>query len=961
MGKTFNFTFLFLFFCSLLSRAQHPFYYKIDTSKGLPSNTIYDIYQDHIGFMWFATDRGICRFDGKHFETYTLDTQTSKSGSNLKEDKFGRIWYSNFDGYLYYVENGALHALNNPETIGFAKFGIVNDYLFVIQRNFLLVYQLKNLKVVKKIPLQTDVLIATHNSKNRFYLICNQLIEIDSQLQIKTSPLPEKIAKKFPASIIQDSPEGMLIVSKYAPYYYSYANGHFEQKQIVGKFNFIQNLSYDQTTNWICTTQGVIRYQNKTIDTKNTYFKSFNISYVFKDREGNYWFSTISDGLLLVPDISTHFIPFEPKPNVISVSDNNLFVGTTTDFVYKIKLPNFQKETFYNGTTNHEVYFLTTDKTLKKCFFTSNAFQSYYYNGKKDVNAILAVKDIQKIDAAYYAFAASGVCGFIKVNDVKSKWDEFLNQNQVGSNIDKKIRPILTGVQGKSATYNPFNQTVYFASSSGLIAFTRHAKKELLWKGHTLYLSKIKNVNCEVYGFSTNEKLFRIDRNNAISIYDTSKYTNNEPLQKVKIIGNSLFLFTPYSIYEHNLNTKKTKKIIALNPEFEISDLDIYQDQLILANSRGFLLINRNHPQNTIAPKFHINRIYVNDKKINPTRINSLAYDQNNISINFSLLTFIPNQKNRLFYKINDEKWQSFDDDSRNLKLRALAPGNYTIQFQLVYNNKYTPVTAIQFEIKKPFWLTAWFFGIMALSIIFLCYWGFQWQLRKIQKRNQLIIDRIQLEKNVNQSKLKAIKSQMNPHFFYNALNTIQSFILANEKKQAVNYLSKFSSLTRMILEMSDKEVISIAEEIKALSLYLEIEKARFEEDFSYQIQTDSSLDTENLKIPTLLIQPYVENAIKHGLLHKSGPKILHLDFALVDHQIVITIDDNGVGRQKSSELNQIKNRKHKSFATEALQNRISLWNLYHNQPIQLEISDKISANGIALGTIVQLKIPYSS
>ena len=163
-----------------------------------------------------------------------------------------------------------------------------------------------------------------------------------------------------------------------------------------------------------------------------------------------------------------------------------------------------------------------------------------------------------------------------------------------------------------------------------------------------------------------------------------------------------------------------------------------------------------------------------------------------------------------------------------------------------------------------------------------------------------------------------------------------------------------------MILEMSDKEVISIAEEIKALSLYLEIEKARFEEDFSYQIQTDSSLDTENLKIPTLLIQPYVENAIKHGLLHKSGPKILHLDFALVDHQIVITIDDNGVGRQKSSELNKIKNRKHKSFATEALQNRISLWNLYHNQPIQLEISDKISANGIALGTIVQLKIHYS-
>lgn len=198
----------------------------------------------------------------------------------------------------------------------------------------------------------------------------------------------------------------------------------------------------------------------------------------------------------------------------------------------------------------------------------------------------------------------------------------------------------------------------------------------------------------------------------------------------------------------------------------------------------------------------------------------------------------------------------------------------------------------------------------------------------------------------------------MNPHFFYNALNTLQSYILSNEKKEAIEYLSKFSNLTRTILEMTEKDWVSIADEIKTLSLYLDIEKARFDDDLTYSISASSSIDIETTKIPSMLLQPFVENSIKHGLLHQSGNKEVSIIFTTINDNLVITIDDNGIGRQKSSELNQIKNKKYQSFATDALQNRVNLLNQYTQKNISIEIIDKYSLTEKPIGTKVIIKIP---
>ncbi|OWP77194.1 sensor histidine kinase [Flavobacterium oreochromis] len=943
------FIFLILFF-SVSFKAQNPFYYKIDQAKGLPSNSVYDIFEDRKGFMWFATNKGLCKYDGKYFLTYTNENQTSVAGSCIQEDFYGRVWYSNFDGYLYYVEKNQLKSLNNTNTIGFVKFGLTKKHLIVLEQNHIVFYNLKNLSIYKKIAFNTKKLFATHFSNSNFYLLGDDFTTISPDLSINHFAIPKEVSQNYPAPILQESNNGLLLVSKYANYFFEIRQNKFYKRKISGHFTFIQNLAYDKKCNWICTTQGVIKYTKNDINTKNSYLTDFNISYVFKDHEDNYWFSTISDGLLLVPNLRNNFIPFNKKPLTLSTNGLSIFIGCTDDKLYRsdLNLRIFKK--IFDGGSNHEIYFLSSD--LKNLYFTSNTFKKIsLQNALKEEN-IIALKDAQKLNEKYYVFAASGVCGLIKNTNNKDQWDVWAKDKT------ETIIPIINGIQGKSATYNPFNNTIYYATNNGLFAVTKNKIFEIKTKNKKLFFSKIKNIGDKTYAITSTEKLYSIEPNNHVKEIIIRENINNESINKVKFSNSKLYIITSFSLYSFDLKNNSTKKIISISPEHEISDIIEYNNTLIGVTRKGFLSIPIEKAKEISPAKFIINSAQVNGKNIAINKLNSLHHTQNNIMLNYSILSYIPNQKNKLYYSIDNSTWILADEDARNLSLNTLSSGKHELKFQTVINNKKSSITELIINISKPFWLSYSFICLILIIFISLIYSFFKWQLAKIKKRNQLLLDKINLEKNVNQSKLKALKSQMNPHFFFNALNTLQSYIVANEKKEAIEYLSKFSNLTRTILEMTEKDWITIADEIKTLRLYLEIEKARFEEDFLFSIKRESALDIDTYKIPSMLLQPYVENAVKHGLLHKLGRKELQIHFTLQNNSLKILIDDNGIGRKKSHELNEIKNKKHQSFATNALQNRINLLNEYNQKNISIEIIDKLTEHQLPNGTLVIIQIP---
>ncbi|SNS52142.1 Histidine kinase [Ekhidna lutea] len=258
-------------------------------------------------------------------------------------------------------------------------------------------------------------------------------------------------------------------------------------------------------------------------------------------------------------------------------------------------------------------------------------------------------------------------------------------------------------------------------------------------------------------------------------------------------------------------------------------------------------------------------------------------------------------------------------------------------------------------------------FGMVVIVFLLVVALALVYRQRKLKKQKTLsdlelaetqkLLD---LERQYRASELKALRSQMNPHFVFNALNSIQEYIMTNERKLAGKYLGKFADLMRIYLQHSQVKTVTIREETEALNLYLELEKLRFEDSLTYSINIGDNVNTEQL-IPSLLLQPYVENAVKHGLLHKELERVLTINIKS-DHQevLICEIIDNGVGRKKSQEINKMRNPGHKSFATQATTNRLGLLNLDREKPIEEEVFDLVDEKGNAEGTKVIIRIPLA-
>jgi hypothetical protein len=383
--------------------------------------------------------------------------------------------------------------------------------------------------------------------------------------------------------------------------------------------------------------------------------------------------------------------------------------------------------------------------------------------------------------------------------------------------------------------------------------------------------------------------------------------------------------------------------------------------QLYVATTQGLVQFDANMPStNLVAPALSINQVLVNGELVDVQKNLQLSSSQNNLSIGFSVLAYKNINEQTVTYRINNQPWQSLEAGVRSLYLSALAPGNYTLQIQATNEDGKPSAKAVQlsFSIQAPLYRQWWFLLLMSAFAIIAVYVYFKLKLRREQQENAYRTQQMQLEQELQKSKLVSIKSQMNPHFFFNALNTIQSYIYTNDKLQAANYLNQFSELTRMVLDMSNKDLISLSDELKALQLYLDLEALRFEGKLHYTLKAADNVQPDLHWLPPMLIQPYVENAIKHGLLHSKNQWELSVIFTLASDGLVVVIDDNGVGRKKSEQLNAHRYRKHESFAMSANAKRLEILNKGLTNVISIQITDKYDALGMAAGTTVELHVP---
>jgi ligand-binding sensor domain-containing protein len=330
----------------------------------------------------------------------------------------------------------------------------------------------------------------------------------------------------------------------------------------------------------------------------------------------------------------------------------------------------------------------------------------------------------------------------------------------------------------------------------------------------------------------------------------------------------------------------------------------------------------------------------------------SLAPDQRSINILFSVSEYSTPGNYELFYRISPGADQWTKTENGQVFLSNLSHGKHTVEVvgRSILTGEYSAMDKLVVTV-RPYWYQTLLFKVFCLfAVSGLIYLGYRYRLRQVRKETRL---KSEYENKMLQLEMQNLRSQMNPHFIFNSLNSINSFIVESKTHLASDYLTKFSRLIRLILENSKNDSIPLEKELETLRLYLLMESIRFEKKFTYHIETGSGMDAQMLKVPPMIIQPYAENAIWHGILHKAEEGHVEINISKMENYLLISIEDNGVGRAKAGELKSKNCNTKKSYGLEITAQRI----MRLNGKNSIHTIDLIGENGQPAGTRIELAI----
>jgi hypothetical protein len=370
-----------------------------------------------------------------------------------------------------------------------------------------------------------------------------------------------------------------------------------------------------------------------------------------------------------------------------------------------------------------------------------------------------------------------------------------------------------------------------------------------------------------------------------------------------------------------------------------------------------------NRPPRMVFTGFRILNA-LQDLELDNGEVIRLHYNESYFSIEFSALDYTNPSKNLYRYKLvnYDDDWIFANASERRAEYRKVDPGSYRFVVTGSNNDGVWNEDGISLTIIiRPPWWQSWIFRLAFALVFISTLWSIiLFRIRTIRRKHDIEKKMLSIEKQVFELEQKALRLQMNPHFMFNSLNAIQNFVLANDTDKAVNYLAKFSHLMRMILANSTAALITLKDELQALIYYIDLEKLRFDDKFDYKIIRDPDIDEEFVEIPPMLFQPYVENAIIHGLVNSNKPGMLEISIKKINRGTIrCTVKDNGIGREKAIEIRNASGIKRQPKGMIITQERIEIFNKQSRKNFSVRITDLKDDKGGAAGTIVEFTIQY--
>lgn len=433
--------------------------------------------------------------------------------------------------------------------------------------------------------------------------------------------------------------------------------------------------------------------------------------------------------------------------------------------------------------------------------------------------------------------------------------------------------------------------------------------------------------------------------------------------------SNRIWMFSPNGLYCYDQKEERCLKFgierglekLFLDPRQILSTID---GRVITVNGSGIILFQPGVlAGKTISRSFPlaIQDIRISGKRHfseDPNFIQQIYLSPHDeyLDISYRALTYPHESKVQYSYFVENlqEGWTKVGNN-KLITLAALNPGTYKLHIRAGDHHDekfYKTITVIK---KSPFYKMPAFLFFVSLAMLSIISFITRYRIKKAKK---VAAERIANNRQLMELELKAVRSQLNPHFLFNSLNSVKSYLLKSSPQAAAEHLSRFAHLLRLILENSKEKLISLESELETLKLYIELEQERFDYSFDYEIIIDEHIDISEQMLPPLLIQPYVENAIWHGLLNKiqKGKLLIHINSC--NNEVVIIVEDNGIGRQEAMAIRSRQKIKYKSIGMGITKDRIELMNKINSIGIRAEIEDVFNKEGRIAGTRVRITIP---
>jgi ligand-binding sensor domain-containing protein len=981
------------------SAFAQPYNFKLyNTANGLSSNNVSSIIKDKKNFIWVGTQNGLNRFDGNAFDVFYNNPNDSNTiASNYIQSVYitakDKLWVTTANGISTFNETTQHFSNYSPDTLAMPKIGQTftcieedaNNNIWVGGWYDLLIFNpttkkfktsgwanyIQKVKPINGNHRRVVILSIYKKSNNSFWVLTTYgLFSVDiNSLEFNF----------YPYNKIDD--------------YYGCSISYVDERQNLWIATYDKGLVNFDVLNQ--------KWTNYPLPTAYAAIAGWNNANSIQQYNADTLIVASNKCILLFDKAQQKFL------NTITQKEYSELPPNTINYIYKddksfwilsnYGITNMQpsKNNFnFTSLGNTQMVYRMFYSSSKKEFALGDFFtQSGYYNPQTKKytrlktnpaakeNGVRAYLEINK-DSAYLCTDENLYFVNPSTNTIKelSLPSKVINENPstIRNIVKDKTGVLWIRIRSQGIyKYNPTLQTGAYVNIAPVEPSTDYS---------ALYYDKVSNC------------IFVAASNQGIYIYDIEKNNikkhllNIEPSQKGAsiscIVGDNdgnIFLSDTYNgliVFNSINNTFKRytifdglqsnncswlcvdNKIIWIATNTGVSAFDIKthqfknfgkgQNHIGFADyvttdgegniyqplQNGYLSWSTN---NVLQPgpigKIYLRQCVVNEKLERIDSVYSFTADKNNVSFLFGYLLQNNNSPVQFEYLLNDKNWNAVGINNK-ISFSKLPPNSYTLQVREKSNPQ--QIFTINFTIVPPFYKKWWFVAIAAICLSLLIYLLVKNRITSIKKQATL-------KQKIAETEMMALRAQMNPHFIFNAISSIDNFILDNDATNASNYLNKFAKLIRNILDNSKNEVVPFWKDWETLNLYLQLEQLRSNDSFAYTLHADENLLNGHYKIPPLIIQPYIENAIHHGLKPLQNKKGKLTITATIQNNILqYTIEDNGIGRKRAAENSMVKSQ-HQSYGMQLTQQRIDLFN---NQQ-QNNVTIKDIEDGDKTGTIV--------